>query len=56
MADFADDFHFADDGNAVNLSLIDGVAQEAVAVLVAGSIKIDGVGLLIDLLPVVNVD
>ena len=56
MADFADDFHFADDGNAVNLSLIDGVAKETVAVLEFCSIEIDGVGLLIDLLPVVNVD
>ena len=56
MTDFADDFHFADDGNAVDLSLIDCVAKEAVAVLVFCSIEIDGVGLLIDFLPVVDID
>ena len=41
---------------AVNLSLIDGVTEEAVAVLVLCAIEIDGVGLLIDFLPVVDVD
>ena len=41
---------------AVDLSLIDGVTEEAVAVLVLCAIEIDGVGLLIDLLTVVNVD
>ena len=41
---------------AVDLSLIDGVTEEAVAVLVFCAIEIDGVGLLIDFLPVVNVD
>ena len=56
MADFADDFHFTDDGNGVDLSLIDGVAKETVAVLVFCPIEIDGVGLLIDLLTVVNID
>ena len=33
VADFADDFHFADDGNGVHPGLIDCVAKEAVAVL-----------------------
>ena len=41
---------------AVDLSLIDGVTKEAIAVLVLCAIEIDGVGLLIDLLTVVNVD
>ena len=41
---------------AVDLSLIDGVTEEAVAVLVLCAIEIDGVGLLIDFLPVVDVD
>ena len=33
MADFADDFHFAEDGDGIHPGLIDGVAEEAVAVL-----------------------
>ena len=41
---------------AVDLSLIDGVAKEAIAIFELCSIEIDGVGLLIDLLTVVNVD
>ena len=41
---------------AVDLSLIDGVAKEAVAIFVLCAIEIDGVGLLIDFLPVVDVD
>ena len=34
---------------AVDLSLIDGVAKEAIAIFELCSIEIDGVGLLIDL-------
>ena len=43
MADFADYFHFADDGNGIDVSLVDGVAEEAVAVLDRNVTEIDGV-------------
>ena len=43
MADFADYFHFAEDGDGVHPGLIDGVTEEAVAVLEDGVLDIDGV-------------
>ena len=43
VADFPDHFHFADDGNGVKLSLIDGVAR---AVELAVLVHIDGVVML----------
>ena len=56
MADFADDFHFAEDGNAVDLSLIDGVAKEAVAVFEDGVLEIDGVARAVEQAVIENKD
>ena len=56
MADFADDFHFTDDGNGVDLSLIDGVAKEAVAVLDRNVTEIDGVARAVELAVLVHID
>ena len=43
MRDFADDFHFADDGNRVHSGPIDRVAKELVAALYRHVTEIDGV-------------
>ena len=43
VADFPNYFHFAEDGDGVHSGLIDGVAEEAVAVLEDGVLDIDGI-------------
>ena len=56
MADFADYFHFADDGYGVDAGLIDGVAEEAVAVLYRDVTEIDGVARAVEQAVLVHID
>ena len=56
MRDFADDFHFADDGNRVHSGPIDRVAKELVAALYRHVTEIDGVARAVELAVLEDVD